>query len=75
MILVFSVSLCPLGTNLGFELGCTGLGLGLGGIGTKGLGPGLDNKEFEHVLCKVCYHPEIRLSFCDLIKYVNLLKF
>ena len=31
------------GTNLGFELGCTGLGLGLGGLGTKGLGPGLDN--------------------------------
>ena len=43
MILVFSVSPCPLGTNLGFELGCTGFGLGLGGIGTKGLGPGLDS--------------------------------
>ena len=28
----FSVSLSPLGTNLGFELGCTGLGLGLGGF-------------------------------------------
>ena len=39
----FSVSPSPLGTNLGFDLGCTGLGLGLGGIGTKGLGPGLDN--------------------------------
>ena len=39
----FSVSPSPLGTNLVFELGCTGLGLGLGGIGTKGLWPGLDN--------------------------------
>ena len=32
------VSPSPLGTNLGFEVGWTGLGLGLGG-----LGPGLDN--------------------------------
>ena len=36
----FSVSPSPLETNLGFELG--GLGLGLGGSGTKGLGTGLD---------------------------------
>ena len=28
---------------MGFELGWTGLGLGLGGFGTKSLGPGLDN--------------------------------
>ena len=34
----FSVSPRPLGTNWGFELGKTGLGLGLGS-----LGPGLDN--------------------------------
>ena len=40
----FIVSASPLGKNLGFQLGCTGLGLGLGGIGTKGLGPGLDKK-------------------------------
>ena len=33
----FSVSPRPLGTNWGFELGKTGLGLGLGS-----LGPGLD---------------------------------
>ena len=39
----FSVRSSPLGTNLGFELGLTGLGLGLGGFGAKGLGPGLDN--------------------------------
>ena len=26
-----------------FELGRVGLGLGTGGLGTKGLGPGLDN--------------------------------
>ena len=26
----FSVTPSPLGTNFGFELGCTGLGLGLG---------------------------------------------
>ena len=39
----FSVSPRPLGTNWGFELGWTGLGLGLGGLGTKGLGPWLDN--------------------------------
>ena len=39
----FSVSPSPVGTNLGFELCCTGLGSGLRGIGTKGLGPGLDN--------------------------------
>ena len=39
----FSVSPSPLGTNWVFELGWTGLGIGLGGLGTKGLGPGLDN--------------------------------
>ena len=38
----FSDSPSPLGTNLSFELGWTGLGLGLGGLGTKSLGPGLD---------------------------------
>ena len=32
----FSVS--PLWVNLGFKLGWTGLGLGLGGLGTQGLG-------------------------------------
>ena len=37
----FSVSPSPLGTNLGFELGWTGVGLG--GLRNKGLGPGLDN--------------------------------
>ena len=31
-------------TSLGFELGWKGLRLALGGLGTKGLGPGLDNK-------------------------------
>ena len=40
----FSVSPSPLGTNLVLELNETRLGLGLGGFGTKGLGPGLDNK-------------------------------
>ena len=39
----FSVSPSPLWTNFGFVLGLTGLGLGLGGLRTKGLGPGLDN--------------------------------
>ena len=39
----FSVSPSPLGTNLVLELNETRLGLGLGGFGTKGLGPGLDN--------------------------------
>ena len=39
----FSVSPRPLGTNWDFELGLTGLGLGLGGLGTMDLGPGLDN--------------------------------
>ena len=39
----FSVSPRPLETNGDFELGLTGLGLGLWGLGTKGLGPGLDN--------------------------------
>ena len=39
----FSVSYSPLGTNLGFELGWIGLGLGLGG-----LGPGLDNNFFYY---------------------------
>ena len=34
----FSVSPSPLVTNLGFELGWTGLGFGLLGLGTKGLG-------------------------------------
>ena len=40
----FSVIPSPHRTNLGFELGFTGLGLGLRGLRTKGLGPGLDNK-------------------------------
>ena len=39
----FSLSHSHLGTYLGFELGWTGLGWGLGGMGNKGLGPGLDN--------------------------------
>ena len=34
----FIVSPSPLWVNLGFKLGWTGLGLGLGGLGTKGLG-------------------------------------
>ena len=38
-----SVSPSPLGTNWAFELGLTGLWLGLGGLGTKGFGTGLDN--------------------------------
>ena len=40
----FSVSPRPLRTNWGFELGWTGLGMGLGGLWTKGLGPGLGNE-------------------------------
>ena len=36
----FSVSPSPLGTNLGFELGLTGLGSGLGALRNKGLGFG-----------------------------------
>ena len=39
----FSVSHRPVGTNLGFGLGWTLLGLGHRGLRTKGLGPGLDN--------------------------------
>ena len=41
----FSVSPSPLVPDWAFELGLTGLGLGLGGLGTKGLdlGLGLDN--------------------------------
>ena len=43
----------PLGTNLGFGYGWTGLdciGVGPRGMGTKGLGPGLDNLK----KCKFC---------------------
>ena len=36
----FSVSPSPLWVNLGFKLGWTGLGLCLGGLGTKGFGVG-----------------------------------
>ena len=39
----FSVSPSPLGPNGLFELGWTGLGLGLGVFGDKVLGTGLDN--------------------------------
>ena len=42
----FSISPNPpawAGTNWVFELGRTGLSLGQGGLGTKGLGLGLDN--------------------------------
>ena len=38
-----SSSLSPLVTYLAFELGLTGLGKGLGGLGTKSMGRGLDN--------------------------------
>ena len=37
------ISPSPLGTNWGYELGWTGMGLGLRGFETKGLGTGLDN--------------------------------
>ena len=37
----------PNWTNLGFELGWTGLGLGLRVFGNKGLGPGLENTLFH----------------------------
>ena len=40
----FSVSPSPLQTNWVLELGWTGLGMGLWGLGTKGLVTGLDNK-------------------------------
>ena len=40
---IFTDSPSPLGTYLGFKLGLTRLGLGLGGFGTKGLGQSLDN--------------------------------
>ena len=36
----FIVSPSPLWVNLGFKLGWTGLGLCLGGLGTKGFGVG-----------------------------------
>ena len=36
----FIVSPSPLLVNLGFKLGWTGLGLGLGGLGTNGFGVG-----------------------------------
>ena len=43
MGLISNYSFASVGqTCLGFELGWTGLGLGLGGLGTKGLGTGLD---------------------------------
>ena len=48
--------------NFGFELGCTGLGLGLGGIGTKGLGPGLD-KSFE----KFCTSSSLGLRLVKIV--------
>ena len=48
----FSVRSSPLGTNLGFELGWTALGLGLGVFVNKGLGPGLDNTLFHFNLEK-----------------------
>ena len=41
------LNLGGLGTNLGFEMGWTGLGVGPGGLRTKGLGPGLDNKDIS----------------------------
>ena len=42
-----SVILSPLGTYWVFELGWTGLKLGLGGFGTKCLGTGLDNFQYR----------------------------
>ena len=46
----FSVSPSPLGTNWVFELGWTGLGLGLEGLGTKGLVSGIDNNAGQGAL-------------------------
>ena len=45
---LFSVSPSSLWVNLGFKLSWTGLGLGLGGSGTKGFGVprGSGTKEF-----------------------------
>ena len=40
----FGLSPLPLGPTWVFELGWTGLGLGLGVLGTKGLGIGLEKK-------------------------------
>ena len=39
-------ALVPFGLNWVFELGWTGLGMGLAGFGTEGMGPGLDNKGY-----------------------------
>ena len=49
-------------TNVGFELGWKGLGLALGGFGTNGLGPGLDNK-----IVFIFYH-----SYSNSYSYQNL---
>ena len=51
----FSVSPSPFGTNWVLELIGTWMGLGLGGFGTKGLGPGLDNYSG---LCERVIHPQ-----------------
>ena len=43
----FNVSPSLFGTNWVFELNGTWLGLDIGGFGTKGLGPVLNNRETE----------------------------
>ena len=43
----FIVSPRPIWINWDFELGLAELGLGLGGLGIKGLEPGLDNIDFQ----------------------------
>ena len=48
----FSASPKPLEINWVFELIRTWLGLGLGGFGSKGLGPELDNSTFVYSLLR-----------------------
>ena len=47
LTILSSSSLSPLVTYLAFELGLTGLRKGLGGLGTKSMGLGLDNFQTE----------------------------
>ena len=57
----------PLGPNWVFVLIRTCLGLGLGGMGTKGLGPGLDNYSLRIIISKLFLILSEHKELCALI--------
>ena len=62
----------PLVPYYALELGLTGLGMGLGGLGTKGLGQGIDKKilNFVDSCKKQTYRLKILQSIINNVDFV-----